>query len=205
MAPGAGALGGPGLPGKVRIGQAQLTSSTVMEHDNFNRFIKDIERSGHRFMEELGNDMEKRAKRYAPFRTGRLRNSIKAVLYDNHKRLRVLSNVPYAGVMEHGSQAHLIHGVRANFDWKKGRFVWNDPRYGPIGEKFDPNNPAGGREASIRGHHRRQRRKSEYQNWTYAHGATVRHPGTNPYDYFGRAFRETWPEARTVMRKAYHT
>lgn len=199
--PGFGQLGGPGLPGKVRIAKSQLTSSTVMEHDNFNQFIKDIERSGHRFMEDLGNKMEKRAKTYAPMRTGRLRSSIKAVVYDNHKRLRVLSDVEYAGVMEHGSRPHMIHGVRANFDWKHGRFVWNDPRYGPIGEDFRED---GSRESRRRGHYRRQHRKSAYQNWTYEHGATVRHPGTKPYEFFGRAFRDTWPEARTVMRQAYH-
>lgn len=193
--PGAGALGGPGLPGRVRIGEATLTSSAVMEQDRFGRFISHIERAGTNLLEELADQMEKRAKRYAPKRTGRLRQSIRTVILSNGREARVFSNVPYAGVMELGSKPHMIHGVRANFNWKGGRFVWNDPRYGPIGEQFDPLVPSA--RARRHGH------RSEYQNWTYAYGATVRHPGTKPHYYFARAFTETWQEARLVMRKVY--
>ena len=200
--PGPGQLGGPGLPGKVRIADAKLTSSAVMEQDRFGRFISDIERSGSQLLEELADKMESRARRYAPSRTGRLKRSIRSVVLSNGREARVYTDVPYAGVMERGSKPHLIHGVRANFDWKGGRFVWNDPRYGPIGEQFDPYAPTS-RESSLRGHHRRQQRKSSYQNWTYAYGATVRHPGTRAQRFMGRAFQETWAEARFVMRKVY--
>lgn len=187
--PRAGELGGPGLPGKVRIGEATVTSSAIMEQDRFGRFISHIERAGSNLLEELANKMEQRAKRYAPRRTGRLRQSIRAVVLSNGREARVFSNVPYAGVMELGSKPHLIHGVRANFRWKNGRwFVWNDPRYGPID---DPNTTTGIRAG--RG----------YENWTSTYGATVRHPGTKPHYYFQRAFTETWQEARFVMRKVY--
>jgi hypothetical protein len=185
-----------------------------MEQDNFGRFISDIERSGDRLLEKLVGKMAQRAKRYAPQRTGRLRRSIKPILLSNRREGRVITDVPYAGVMESGSKPHLIHGVKANFRMNNGhRFVWNDPKYGPIGEEFDPYNPAGGREAAIRGHHRRQGQRGTgrrgsggrgYMNWTYEHGATVHHPGTKPHYFMRRAFNEVWPEARAVMREAYH-
>lgn len=181
-----GELGGPGLPGKTRIGAAELTSNVVIEHDNFNRFVKDIERSGDRLMEDLAQKFEERARRKAPVRTGRLRNSIRSVLYDRNRRLVVWSDVPYAGVMESGSRPHYIHGVRANFRWKGGFFVWNDPRFGPIDGPQTLTHKRG------------------YQNWSYAHGATVHHPGTKPHHFFRDAFRETWLEAASVMRKDYH-
>lgn len=184
-----GALGGPGLPGKTRIGEATLVSNAVMEQDRFGRFISHIDRAGLNLLQELAGKMESRAKRYAPRRTGRLRQSIRSVVLSNGREARVFSNAPYAGVMELGSRPHLIHGVRANFRWKNGRrFIWNDPRYGPID---DPNIGAGVR--ADRG----------YENWSNAYGATVRHPGTKPHYYFQRAFTETWQEARFVMRKVY--
>lgn len=179
--PRAGELGGPALPGRVRIVDATVTSDAVMEQDRFGRFISDLQRSRERFMEALADKMEAKARRYAPRRTGRLKASIRAVVLNNGREARVFSNVPYAGVMETGSRPHLIHGVKANFRMKNGRwFVWNDPRYGPIGG---------------RGH--------GYKNWTEEFGATVRHPGTKPHYYMRRAFTETWQEARFVMRRVY--
>lgn len=183
--PGWGELGGPGLPDRVRIGKATFVSEAVMEQDRFGRFISEIERGGSRLLEDLADKMAKRAARYAPFRTGRLKRSIRSIILSNGREARVFSDVPYAGVMEAGSRRHLIHGVRANFDWKHGRFVWNDPRYGPIdGPQTETH-------------------KRGYQNWTYAYGATVNHPGTKPHLFFRRAFNETWAEARVVMRQAY--
>lgn len=175
-----GALGGPGLPGRVRIADATLTTRSVVEQDRFGHFISEIQRSGDRLMEQLGQKMEDKAKRYAPVRTGRLRNSIHYSMTNHGREVYLTSNVPYAGVMESGSRPHQIHGVRANFDWKGGRFVWNDPHFGPVGSS-----------------------DSGYQNWTWAHGATVRHPGTKPHRYMARAFHETWQEARFVMRQVY--
>lgn len=184
--PAPGTLGGPGLPGRTRIVTAQLTSNVVMERDNFNRFIKDIERSGDRFMEDMAARFERRARQRAPMRTGRLKRSIKSVLYDNKRRLVVLSDVPYGKVQEEGSRPHAIHGVRANFRWRGGFFVWNDPRFGPVGG------------------HQTETHKRHYENWTWEHGATVWHPGTKPKHFFRDAYRETMAEARTVMAKDYH-
>lgn len=174
-----GTLGGPGLPGRVRIGEAQMTTNAVMESDEFNRFIALAERSGDRLMEDLANKFEDRAQRYAPMRTGRLKRSIKAVLLNNNRELRIVTDVPYARVMEEGSRPHPIHGVRATFTWKGGTFVWNDPRYGPVGSG------------------------KRYENWTPGYGATVRHPGTKGHFFFRRSFMETFAEARTVMARAY--
>lgn len=182
----AGELGGPGLPGRVRIAEAELSSHAIMEQDRFGRFISDIERSRGRLLEQLAGKMEDKARRYAPRRTGRLSRSIQAVVLQNGREARVFSNVPYAGVMEAGSRPHLIHGVRKNFKWKHGFFVWNDPRYGPTDgpetETF----------------------KRGYKNWSSAYGATVRHPGTKPHRFMAQAFHETWAEARFVMREAYN-
>lgn len=176
-----GELGGPGLPGNVRIAESTLTSHTVLEQDAWGRFIKEIERSGDQLMERLGKRMEEKARRYAPIRSGRLRRSIHTELFNHGRSVRVTSDVPYAGVMEGGSRPHLIHGVRASFEWSGGTFVWNDPRFGPIGS------------VNRRG----------YKNWTREHGATVRHPGTKPHMFFARAFHETWAEARLIMRQTY--
>jgi hypothetical protein len=184
--PGAGELGGPGLPGRVRIGEAQLTSHAIMEQDRFGRFISDLERSRHDLLEKLIEKMEARARRYAPVRTGRLSRSIQSVVLMNGREARVFTNVPYAGVMEAGSRPHLIHGVRKNFKWKGGYFRWNDPRYGPTDMPQTET-------------HRRG-----YMNWSLAYGATVRHPGTKPHRFMARAFHETWAEARFVMREAYN-
>lgn len=180
--PGAGALGGPGLPDRVRIGHATFYSHAVMEQDRFGRFINEIERGSDRLLEDLAEKMETRAQRYSPYRTGRLKRSIRSVILANGREARVYSDVPYAEVMESGSRPHLIHGVRANFRWKGGRFRWNDPRYGPA-------------EDALPG--------EEYINWSRTYGATVRHPGTKPHLFFSRAFHETWADARLVMRRAY--
>lgn len=178
-----GSLGGPGLPGRVRIGKAQVTSNAIMEQDSFGRFIKDAERSGDRLMEMLADKMEDRAKRYAPYRTGRLKRSITVFMSPNGREIRLVSNAPYAGVMEYGSKPHLIHGVRANFVMNNGRrFVWNDPRYGPAD---GPN------------------RRGFYRNWTQEYGATVRHPGTKGHFFFKRAWQETFNEARVELRRVY--
>lgn len=183
-----------------------------MEQDRFGRFISDAERAGGRLLEQIGDKMVEVAKKEAPVRTGRLKRSIRSVMLSNNREVRVFSDVPYAGVMEYGSRPHRIHGVRANFDWKGGRFVWNDPKYGPIGEDFDPYSSAGGQEASRRGHYRRQQQrgtgrygkgKSGYLNWTYAHGATVNHPGTEGVFYFRAAWESVWPTARVIMRRVY--
>jgi hypothetical protein len=155
-----------------------------MEQDRFGHFINEIERSGDRLLEDLTQKMEDRAQRYAPYRTGKLKRSIRSVILTNGREARVYSDVPYSEVMESGSRPHLIHGVRASFDWSGGRFVWNDPHFGPaeqIGRTLH----------------------GDYVNWSIAHGATVRHPGTKPHLFFARAFHETWAEARFVMRRAY--
>lgn len=183
MARAAGSLGGPGLPGRVRIGSAQLTSNAVMETDSFNRFIKDIERSSDRLMERLADDWEDRVKRMAPKRTGRLRADLQVILMPNGREMRLVTNVPYAVVMEEGSRPHLIHGVKANFTMKDGRrFVWNNPKYGPID---GPN------------------RRGFYRNWTEEFGATVRHPGTKPHKFMYRSWKITFEDARIKMRQAY--
>lgn len=172
-------LGGPGLPDRVRITEAQLVSNAVMESDEFNRFIALAERGGTRLMEDLADKMESRAKRYAPYRSGRLRRGIRAILLNNNRELRVVTDVPYGWVMEEGSRPHFIHGVRANFEWKGGRFVWNNPRFGPVGSG------------------------KRYENWSPGYGATVRHPGTKAHYFFRRSFQETFAEARIVMARAY--
>lgn len=181
MALSPGSIGGPGLPDKVRIAEATLHSRSVMEQNRMGHFISDIQRSGTKLMEQLGEKMESKAKRYAPVRTGRLRASVKYVMLTNGREIQLYSDVPYAGVMEKGSRPHLIHGVRANFDWKGGYFVWNDPHFGPIEDN----------------------RTRRYENWSAAHGATVHHPGTKPHLFMARAFTETWQEARFVMRQVY--
>jgi hypothetical protein len=112
-------------------------------------------------------------------RTGRLRRSIKSILLNNGREIRLTTNVSYSRVMEEGSRPHLIHGVKANFTWRGGYFVWNNPRFGPIGSN------SGG-----------------YENWD-RHGATVHHPGTRGYFFFRRAFNETVADASIVMRRAY--
>lgn len=149
-----------------------------MEQDHWGHFIREAERSGERLMEMLGDKMEQKARRYAPIRTGKLRASIRVVMLNNGREVRLFSDSPYAEVMESGSRPHLIHGVKANFPWKGGYFVWDDPKF-KVGKG--------------RG----------YRNWTEEHGATVRHPGTRPHRFFARAFTETWGEARLVMRRAY--
>lgn len=172
---------GPG--GRREVGRATLTSRAIMESDSSNRFIRSVDRSGDRLMEELANKMEAKAKRYAPNRTGRLRNSIQAVMLSNGREVRLFSDVDYAGHMEHGTRPHQISGVKANFQWRGGYFVWNDPDFGPIGKK--------------------RRTPTKYANWTKAGGATVNHPGTRPHRFFARAFTETWQEARFIMRRVY--
>lgn len=181
-----GSLGGPGLPGRVRITEAVLTSDAIMEQDRFGRFVSDLERSRDKLLEKLAEKMAERARRYAPRRSGRLAASIQSVVLMNGREARVFTRVPYAGVMETGSRPHLIHGVRKNFQWKHGYFVWYDPRYGPTD-----------------GHQTETHRRG-YQNWSEAYGATVRHPGTKPHKFMARAFHETWGEARFVMRETYN-
>lgn len=180
-------MGGPGLPDRVRIAEGTLESKSVLEQNRFGRFIKEAERSGDDLMRHLGKKMEDKAQRYAPSRTGALRKSIKYYPLNNWREVRVVSDVPYAGIMESGSKPHLIHGVRANFRWKNGtrRFVWNDPKYGPTEDFYGMDDDLG------------------YINWSRAHGATVRHPGTKPHLFFSRAFHETWQEARFIMRRVY--
>lgn len=197
--PGPGQLGGPGIPGKVRIAEGEFTTQAIMEQDRWGRFISEAERAGDRLMDELTDKMADKAAQYAPMRTGKLRRSIKPWVSTDGREGRVYSDAPYAEVMESGSRPHLIHGVRANFDWKGGRFVWNDRRYGPIG---GPSGPSGNAEARRRNRYRRAG-SSGYKNWTYTHGATVRHPGTKPHLFFSRAFHEVWQEARLIMRKVY--
>jgi hypothetical protein len=167
------------LPDTMTVSKATLTSHAIMEQDRFGRFINEAQRGGDRLLEMMSDKMKDRAVRYAPKRTRRLARSIQTVILSNGREARVFSDVPYADIMESGSQPHLIHGVKANFRWKGGYFVWDDPRYGPNSRK--------------------------YQNWTREGGATVRHPGTKPHLFFSRAFHETWGEARLVMRQAYHS
>lgn len=176
-----GSLGGPGLPGRVRIAEGTLATRGIVESDEFNRFIKKAERAGDELMNRLAENMERRAKRYVPKRTMKLHNSIKGLVYEQGSvRVAILySNVPYARLMEEGTRPHLIHGVRANFNWREGYFEWDDPRF------------------------RVRKNRGGYQNWTPEHGATVRHPGTRPYRFFQRAFDETYREARIIMREVY--
>ncbi len=181
--PGPGRLGGPGLPGRVRIGKAQVTSNAVMEQDSMGHFISEIRRSGDTLMRRLADDWEDRAKHMAPVRTGRLRDDLQVFQSADKRELRLVTNVPYAVVMEEGSRPHLIHGVRANFTMKNGRrFVWNDPRYGPA----EGPNPRG-----------------YYRNWTDQYGATVRHPGTKAKKFMYRSWKMTFEDARIKMRQVY--
>lgn len=169
---------------RTRITKAELTSNAIIERDELGRFIREIERSGSNIIDQLGNKLETRARRYAPYRTGRLKRSIKAVVLSNGREVRITSSVPYALVMEEGSRPHLIHGVRANFEWRGGYFVWNNPKYGPMGSA----------EGTMD--------EGRYENWD-RHGATVRHPGTRGYFFFRRAFRETMADASVVMARTY--
>jgi HK97 gp10 family phage protein len=160
---------------------ATFNSNAVMRRDDLGRFISQIERGGERLMSDLANDFEDRARRYAPMRTGRLRRSIKALIMNGYREVRVVSDVPYAEYMESGTRPHRISGVRANFRFKNGTqfFRWVNYKYGPYGtNKF-------------------------YENWSFPTGATVRHPGTKAHYFFRRAYRETMADARVTMRKAY--
>lgn len=163
----------------VTVVRGQLQTKAIVERDSFGQFIATAERAGDDILEELGDKMEWRAKQQAPRRTGRLAASIRAVVTADGRTVRLVSNVPYAAVMEFGSRPHQIHGVRANFRWRGGRFVWNSPSYGPIGSG------------------------KQYENWTWSGGATVNHPGTKPHYFFRYAFERTWPEANEVMRRVY--
>ena len=176
-----GRLGGPGLPGRTRITTAEIESHAVMEQNSMGRFIKEAERSGDMLMERLADSMEGKAKRFAPVRTGKLRDSIVGRVLNNGREASLWTDVPYAGVMEEGSKPHRIHGVRATFMYKKGtrEFVPANFRYGPVGSG------------------------KRYENWTVRHGATVKHPGTKPYKFFQRAYEATWIEARMTMREVY--
>jgi hypothetical protein len=160
------------------VGTAQFVSQGYIERDDFGRFMKKIERGGEQFLDAVANDFENRARRYAPVRTGRLRASIRALV--SGQTVYVVSNVDYARHMEYGTRPHPIPGVTANFRWRKGWFVWNDPRYGPYG--------------TTGGH---------YENWDES-GATVQHPGTRAYLFFTRAYREVLAEAPVTLRKAYN-
>jgi Bacteriophage HK97-gp10, putative tail-component len=180
--PGPGEWGGPGLPGRVRITKATLQSESIIESDRWGNFIKRAERAGDEVVEEIGRRMQRRARAYAPKRTGKLRRNIKYFISERGGARSVTlgaPKVPYAVVMEKGSRAHAIHGVKANFTWEGGDFEWINFKYGPVGTK--------------RG----------YANWTGEHGATVWHPGTQPYKFFERAYRDTWPEARQILRETY--
>ena len=162
-------------------GDVVLQSKAVMERDEMGRFVARIREGRERLMNELADDLETRARRYAPVRTGRLRRSITSLILNGYREVRVVSDVPYAGYMEEGTAPHLISGVRKNFrfDNKSRRFRWNNYKYGPYGSG------------------------KEYENWSYATGATVRHPGTKGHFFFKRAYRETMAEARIKMRQAY--
>lgn len=165
----------------MATGEITLTSSAVMERDEFGRFIAKVRSGGEELMESLATDFEGRARRYAPIRSGRLRRSIQAIVTNGYREVRVVSDVPYARYMEEGTRPHLIRGVRANFRFDNNSrfFRWNNFRYGPYGSG------------------------KLYENWSFAQGATVRHPGTKGYFFFRRAYRETMAEARTRMRQAY--
>lgn len=193
MARTAGTFGGPGLPDHVRIAKATLVSEPVMEQDRWGRFIRNAERSGDDLMAILADKMEDRAAALAPVRTGRLRRSMRGIVLQGGREARLISTVPYAGVMEYGSKPHLIHGVRANFRWKNGsrRFIWNDPRFGPVDGMS--NAEVENILSSGRG----------YANWSQEHGATVRHPGTKPHKFMFKAWESTWLEARRIMREVY--
>jgi hypothetical protein len=160
----------------TKVGEVQFRSEGYIERDEWGRFIKKIERGGEEFLDAVADDFETRARRYAPVRTGRLRASIRAVV--SGQTVFVISNAPYARHMEYGTKAHLIPGVKANFQWKGGYFIWNDPKYGPIGTG------------------------KEYENWNSS-GAIVRHPGTRGYFFFHRAYREVMSESAATLRKAY--
>jgi hypothetical protein len=193
MALAGGTFGGPGLPGRTRIGKATMVTDAVMEQDSMGRFIKEIDRKGDNLMDILADKMEERATALAPVRTGRLRRSMKGVVMPGGREARLLTDVPYAIVMEDGSRPHLIHGVKANFRWKNGsrRFIWNDPRFGPVdgmsADEIDKVN------SSDHG----------YVNWSQQYGATVRHPGTKPRKFMFKAWEATWLEARLIMREVY--
>lgn len=177
--PAPGQLGGPGIPGNTRIAQATISTNSIMEQDRWGHFISEIERAPDRVMEQLAEKLQDKAQRYAPVRTGRLKRSLRARVINHGREVVLTSDVPYAIVMEEGSRPHQIHGVRATFEWKGGTFKWDDPRF-----KFNPG-------------------KRGYQNWTWEHGATVRHPGTKPHRFMARAFNETWQEARFILRRVY--
>lgn len=162
-------------------GEITFTSQAVMERDEFGRFIAKVRSGGADLMEAVATDFEGRARRYAPIRSGRLRRSIQALVLNGYREVRVVSDVPYAKYMEEGTRPHLIRGVRANFRYDNNSryFKWNNYRFGPYGSG------------------------KEYENWSYAAGATVRHPGTRGHFFFKRAYRETMAEVPARMKAAY--
>jgi len=164
----------------MATGSITLQSQSVMERDEFGRFIAKVRSGGEELMEALATDFEGRARRYAPVRTGRLRRSIQALVI-NGREVLVISDAPYARHMEEGTRPHLIRGVRANFRYDNNSryFKWNNFRFGPYGSG------------------------KPYENWSFEQGATVRHPGTRGYFFFRRAYRETMAEARMRMKEAY--
>lgn len=190
--PGPGQLGGPGLPGtgRIKVGEVQLKSNSIMFQDETGRFIKHMNDSADRFLNVVGDRLEKKAKQYAPKgKTLKLRDGIMYVR-PSEREVLLISDVPYAKIMERGSRPHKIHGVKANFMWKRGDFTWVNYQYGPIGGKQ-------------RGGKYRQERGRKYQNWTWQYGATVNHPGTKGRWFFKRAFEETRAIARRDLRKAF--
>jgi hypothetical protein len=46
----------------TRIASAEMTTNAIIERDEFGRFVSEIERSGSRLMEDLGNKLERRAR-----------------------------------------------------------------------------------------------------------------------------------------------
>lgn len=165
----------------MAVGEVTLTSQAIMERDEFGRFVARIRSGGEALMEQLATDLEGRARRYAPIRSGRLRRSIHALVMNGYREVRVVSDVPYAKYMEEGTGPHLIRGVRANFrfDNNSRYFTWYNYRFGPYGSG------------------------KEYENWSPATGATVRHPGTRAHFFFKRAYRETMAEVPARMKAAY--
>ncbi len=180
--------------------EGQIVSSSIMEQDRWGRFVSDAERSADKLLEKLGVLMTQRARKHAPVRTGTLRRSIRPFKFST-REVRVGSNVSYARFHEEGTKGpYLIHGVKADFKWqKKGRrFIWNHYMFGPVGD--------GGASFVLKGGSmvRTAASTGAYQNWTYAHGATIVHPGIrNPSRFLSKAYDDVWPVARKIMRETY--
>lgn len=158
-------------------------SRTVVARDEFGRFAAECNAATRDGIEDIVKDGAAASRRYAPVgtkvdtRPGHI--PLKRSIRYEARGLRGewYSVSKHALPQELGAAPHLIVG-KVRFFWTKANewFVWNHPRFGPVGSG------------------------KRYENWTPGGGVTINHPGNPAQPFLEPAYEEVALHGGSIRR-----